>query len=308
MELASLKKGKLTALRKMGGIKRQERLLIISIVGPAIIFYVFLRYWPVLQTLVLSMTNAQLMTGDYHFIGFKNFITIFSDSVFQKALLNTTYYAFVATILGTTLAILVAFLLNPLPHGNNFLRLLFFLPQITSTIAIATIWLWLFQTRFGLLNQTLTLIGLQPVPWLTSPKYALNSIILMNLWAGVGYSAIIFIAGIRGIPKTFVEAAKIDGANPFQINLFIIIPLLSRVITFSLVTGIIGSFQIFQQVFLMTRGGPLDSTQTISLRIYEVAFNRLRVGESASMAVVLFVIVAALTIMQLKLQRNDWEL
>lgn len=293
---------------KAGGLRRRELLLILSTVGPAILYYLSLRYWPVLQTMLLSMTDAQLMTKDYNFIGAQNFIAIFTDKVFLKAIGNTTYYAFMTTILGTLLALILAFILNPIPHGNSLLRMLFFLPQVTSAIAIATIWLWLFQARFGLLNELLGLLGLSPIPWLASPKYALNSLILMALWGGVGYSSIIFIAGIRGIPRDYFEAARIDGASPLQMNLFITLPLLSRVITFIFVTGIIGSFQVFQQVFLMTRGGPLDSTRTISLMIYNTAFTRMRIGESASMAVVLFVIVSILTVVQLRMQRSDWEL
>jgi multiple sugar transport system permease protein len=258
--------------------------------------------------LILSFTDANLLSTDYSFTGINNFQFIFSDEVFRKALWNTTYYAFMTTFLGTTFALILAVFLNPIPYGNNFLRLLFFLPQITSAIAIATIWLWIFQARFGLLNFGLKMIGIGPIPWLIDPKYALNSLILMALWGGVGYSAIIFVAGIRGIPKEYYEAAEIDGANRLQINLKITLPLLSRVISFVLVTGIIGSFQVFAQVFLMTQGGPLDSTRTISLMIYQYAFNRLRVGESAAMAVVLFFIVSIFTIIQLRLQKSDWEL
>jgi ABC-type sugar transport system permease subunit len=308
MNLTETKKAVLTSKKKVGGIRRRERILILSIVGPAVFYYLVMRYWPVLQTLILSMTNAQLINPTYQFVGLDNFETIFRDPVFLRAIFNTTYYAFVTTLSGTVIALLLAFILNPLPYGNSLLRMLFFLPQVTSIIAIATIWLWLFQTRFGLLNYLLISMGFDAIPWLTSPKTALNSLILMALWGGVGYSAIIFIAGIRGIPKDFFEAARIDGASPIQMNLFITLPLLSRVITFITVTGIIGSFQVFQQVFLMTRGGPLDATRTISLMIYDTAFIRWRIGESASMAFVLFLIVSVLTIVQLRIQRADWEL
>lgn len=292
----------------MGGIHAKERVFIILVVGPAIIYYLLLRYWPVLQTLELSMTNAGLLSKEYDFVGIQNFATIFSNVVFQKALWNTTYYAFMTTLIGTGLALILAIFLNPIPRGNNFLRLLFFLPQVTSTIAIATIWLWLFQARFGLLNYALSFFGIEQIPWLIDPKYALNSLILMALWGGVGYSAIIFVAGIRGIPKEYFEAAQIDGANKLQMNVHVTLPLMSRVISFVLVTSIIGSFQVFAQVFLMTRGGPLDSTRTISLMIYDFAFTRLRIGESAAMAVVLFLIVSILTVVQLRIQKSDWEL
>jgi ABC-type sugar transport system permease subunit len=136
----------------------------------------------------------------------------------------------------------------------------------------------------------------------------MNSLILMSLWGGVGYGAIIFIAGIRGIPKEYFEAAMIDGASPLQVNWYVTLPLLSRVITFLVVTGFIGGFQVFQQVYLMTHGGPLNATRTIALSIYETAFNRLKIGTAASMAFILFIIVTTLTIIQMRIQRSNWEL
>jgi multiple sugar transport system permease protein len=291
-----------------GGVHRREYMMILIAVVPAIVYYSLMRYLPVLQTLQLSLTDAQLVRPEYRFVGLKNFITIFSDPIFLKAVGNTTYYAFVTTLLGTTLALVLAFILNPIPVGNNFLRMLFFLPQVTSAIAIATIWLWLYQPRFGLFNAVLGNFNLAMVPWLVSPKTALNSLILMALWGGVGYSAIIFIAGIRGIPTEYNEAAVIDGASPFQITWFITMPLLSKVIFFIVVTGVIGSFQVFQQVYLMTNGGPLNATRTISLSIYDTAFNHLKIGVAGAMAIVLFVIVSVLTIVQFRLQKEDFEL
>ncbi len=291
-----------------GGVHRREYMMILIAVVPAVIYYTLLRYVPVVQTLSLSLTDAQLVLPEHKFVGLQNFIAIFHDPEFTKAVVNTTYYALVTTFLGTIMALVLAFILNPIPFGNNFLRMLFFLPQVTSAIAIATIWLWLFQPRFGLFNAVLANFQIPPVPWLVSPKTALNSFILMALWGGVGYSAIIFIAGIRGIPTEYNEAAVIDGANPYQITWFITLPLLSRVIFFIVVTGVIGSFQIFQQVYLMTMGGPLDATRTISLSIYDSAFNHLKIGVAGAMAVVLFVIVSVLTLIQFRLQKEDFEL
>lgn len=297
-----------TVRQLSGGIRTRERIFIVLVIAPAVVYYLLLRYWPVLQTMELSLTNAQLYTQDYDFVGFRNFASIFGDMVFRKALWNTTYYAFATTIVGTALALVLAIALNPIPYGNGLLRLLFFLPQVTSAIAVATIWSWLFQARFGLLNYGLKALGFEPIPWLIDPKYALNSLVLMALWGSVGYSSILFVAGIRGIPKEYYEAAEIDGANRLQKHRRITLPLLSRVISFVLVTGIIGSFQVFAQVFLMTQGGPLNSTRTISLMIYQFAFNRLRIGEAAAMAVVLFLIVSVLTVIQLRIQKSDWEL
>jgi multiple sugar transport system permease protein len=128
------------------------------------------------------------------------------------------------------------------------------------------------------------------------------------VWGGVGFAAIIFVAGLHGIPHEYAEAARIDGATPVQVVRLIKLPLLSRVITFTLVTGFIGSFQVFQQIYLMTRGGPLDATRVMALEIYEFAFQRLQIGQAAAMSFMLFVIVGVLTVVQLRLQRTDWEL
>jgi multiple sugar transport system permease protein len=293
---------------KFGGINGPKNRLAAIVIIPTIVYYLVFRYWPVVQTLFLSVTDAQLLKKDYQFVGLENYAFIFKDPHFVKAIWNTTIYALSTTIITIILALILAYFLNPLPRGNNFMRMLFYLPMITSGIAIATIWLWLYQARFGLFNQVLGNFGTPPIPWLVSKQWALPSLIFMAIWGGIGYDAIIFVAGIRGIPTDYNEAAKIDGASNWQTAIHITLPLMSRVVTFVVVTGIIGSFQVFQQVFLMTRGGPLDATRVISLSIYDYAFSRLKTGVSASMAAVLFIIVSVLTIIQLRMQREDWEL
>jgi len=298
----------LNGVRRGGGLRRRERLLTLSIIVPAVLYYLLFRYYPVLQTLFLSLTDSGLIREEYEFVGFENYIEIFTDPVFVKTILNTTYYAISTTLITTVLALLLAFILNPIRYGNNFLRLLFYLPMITSGIAIATMWLWMYQPRFGLFNEVLGLFGVAPIPWLRSIQWAMPSLIIMAIWGGVGYSTIIFIAGLRGIPIEFTEAAIIDGASTVQVFWYITLPMLGRVISFVLVTGIIGSFQVFQQVYLMTRGGPLNSTRVIALSIYDQAFQRLHIGVAASMAFVLFIIVTTFTVVQMRLQRTDWEL
>lgn len=180
---------------------------------------------------------------------------------------------------------------------------------MTSVIASATIWKWLLQTRFGLLNQLLNTIGIPPIPWLQSTTWAMPSIILMGIWGGLGFTTIIFLAGLKGIPKDYYEAAEIDGANGMQLALYITMPLLKPVVSFVLITGVIGGFSGgFQAVYMMTRGGPLDSTRVLALHIYDYAFERLFMGQAASMSFVLFAIVLILTLVQFRLQRVDWEL
>lgn len=285
-----------------------QRRLAWSVVAPAILYYLLMRYYPVLRTLFLSLTDARLLAPEVRFIGLQNFATILADPVFRQVLWNTTYYAFATTLLTTALAIAVALVFDPIRRGAGLLRLIYYLPTVTSAIAIATIWLWFYQPRFGLFNQILSMLGLPPVIWLNSLEWAMPSLIIMSVWGGVGFAALILIAGLQGIPTSYVEAALIDGASSAQVAWYIKLPLLSRVITFVFVTGIIGSFQVFQQVYLMTSGGPLNATRVLALEIYQEAFQNLKIGLAASIAFVLFVVVGILTVVQLRLQRNDWEL
>ena len=285
-----------------------QRRLALTIVAPAILYYLLLRYYPVGRTLYLSFTDARLLSPTYDFVGAQNFANLLGDPVFRKVLWNTTYYAFVTTTVTTVLAFLVALLFDPIRRGVGMLRLIYYLPTVTSAIAIATIWIWFYQPRFGLFNQILAFFSIPPISWLRSTEWAMPSLIIMSVWGGVGFSALIFIAGLKGIPNSYIEAARIDGAAPWQVAWHIKLPLLSRVITFVYVTGVIGSFQVFQQVYLMTSGGPLNATRVLALAIYEDAFQHLKIGQAAATAFVLFVVVGVLTVIQLRIQRNDWEL
>jgi multiple sugar transport system permease protein len=285
----------------------QQR-MIVTVVIPALLYYLLLRYYPVGKTLFLSLTDAHLLAPEYQFVGFGNFRALLADPVFLQVVWNTTVYALATTVSMTMLALLLAFLFEPVRRGVSLLRLIYYLPTVTSAIAIATIWLWFYQPRFGLFNQMLGLLGLPPVAWLKTVEWAMPSLINMSIWGGVGFSALIFIAGLQGIPHAYTEAAYIDGASAAQVAWYIKLPLLSRVITFVFLTGMIGGFQVFQQVYLMTRGGPLNATRVLALEIYTAAFKDLKVGQAASIAFILFLIVGTLTVVQLRLQREDWEL
>ena len=243
------------------------------------------------------------------FVGFDNYAILVKDSLFYKVMWNTMYRTFAGTFLGAFCSLIVALILNPIKRGSILLRLIYFLPVMTSVIASATIWKWMLQTRFGLLNQLLSYVGIQPVPWLQSTTWAMPSIIVMGIWGGIGFTVIIYLAGLKGIPKDYYEAAEIDGASSIQLALKITLPLLKPVVSFVLITGVIGGFSGgFQAIYMMTGGGPLDSTRVLALHIYDYAFQRMFMGQAASMSFVLFAIVLILTLVQFKLQRVDWEL
>lgn len=294
--------------RKGVGIRRAEYRFIAAVLVPTLLFYAIFRFYPVGYAFYMSLHDWKLLRADQFFTGLDNYRTILIDPLFQEVVRNTFYFAFGTTLLGTLVALTLAILLNPITWGSTLLRLIYFLPVMTSTIASATIWLWLYQTRFGLINQLLVLVGLPRVPWLQSAAWAMPSIILMSVWAGVGFTTIILLAGLRGIPSVYYEAASIDGATRLQQVRHITLPLLTPVLGFVVITGLISGFNVFQQVFLMTRGGPYNATRTISLHIYDYAFLRLMMGTAASMAFVMFAIVITMTLIQMRIQRIDWEL
>jgi multiple sugar transport system permease protein len=293
---------------RRSSVRRAEYRFIATVLIPTVVFYGLFRLYPVAFAFYMSLHDWKLLRAQQLFIGLGNYQAILSDPLFIKVIGNTFYFAVAATLLGTVGALFLAILINPVQRGSTLLRLFYFLPVMTSTIAIATIWLWLYQTRFGLLNQFLTLAGLPRIPWLQTPEWAMPSIILMSVWAGVGFTMTIFLAGLRGIPRSFYEAAEIDGASGFQQIRYITIPLVAPVTAFVVVTGLIGGFNVFQQVFVMTRGGPLDSTRTLALHIYDYAFLRLFMGTASSMAFVMFALVIIMTVVQLRIQRTEWEL
>jgi len=286
----------------------EHRFIIIALV-PTILFYLIVKFYPIFFAFFISMHEWSLFGNVSPFVGLDNYALLAQDSLFFKVMWNTMYRTFAGTFLGAFFALVVALILNPIKRGSILLRLVYFLPVMTSVIASATIWKWMLQTRFGLLNQLLSILGVPPVPWLQSTTWAMPSVIVMGIWGGIGFTVIIYLAGLRGIPRDYYESAEIDGANSLQLAFKITLPLLKPVVSFVLITGVIGGFSGgFQAIYMMTGGGPLDSTRVLALHIYDYAFERLFMGQAASMSFVLFAIVLILTLVQFKLQRIDWEL
>jgi ABC-type sugar transport system permease subunit len=291
--------------KKATGPHGAEKRFLITALVPTVLFYLIFRFYPVGQAVYMSLFDYQLMRKVNPFIGFTNYVTILTDPLFIKVIWNTFYFAFGTAIFITLLAFILAVILNPIRRGSVTLRLIYYLPTVTSAIAISTIWLFLYQQQFGLINQVLSMVGLPHVAWLTTPLMSMPSLIIMSVWGGVGFAMVILIAGLRGIPVEYYDAAAIDGASTWQRVWHITLPLVSPIITFVFLTGLIDGFNIFQSVFVMTRGGPLDSTRVLALHIYEYAFKRLWIGQASAMAFVMFAILIVLTVLQLRLQRED---
>ncbi len=274
--------------------------------APATAYLAVFVVGPVLFALFISFHRWEILNPVKTFVGLDNFAELFGDPLFWGSLFNTLVYSLhVPFTMAISLALALA--LQRKVRGVTILRTLFFLPYITSFVAISTVWQWLYNTEFGLLNYLLSLVGLGPVNWLSDPLTALPSVMIMSVWLQLGYQMIIFIAGLQGIPQHLYEAAAIDGAGPWQRFRRITLPLLRPTIFFILVTSVINSFQVFTYVYVMTQGGPLHSTEVLVYHIYKNAWEYFRMGYASALSWVLFLLILVVTIAQFAYFRKRIE-
>lgn len=262
--------------------------------SPWIIGFILWTLGPMLASLVIAFTNWDLITAP-EFVGFDNFANVAEDDLSWKALRVTFIYAFTSVPLSIILGMFLALLLNARIRGLNFYRTAFYLPSVLSGVAVALLWRWLYSTEFGLFNTLLHYIGIRGPSWLGDPNWALPSIVLMSLW-GVGAGTIIYLAGLQGIPTDLYEAAEVDGAAGWRRFWNITIPMMTPVLFFQLVTGIILALQVFTQAFIMTGGGPNNATLFYLLYLYRNAFEYFRMGYASALAWVLFICILILTL------------
>lgn len=257
---------------------------------------------PAVATLFISFTEWQMGSAP-SWIGIENYRKEFNEPLFWQALRNTAYYTVGIIPLNMAVSLLLALALNAPIRYRVFYRTVFFMPVVTSVVAVALVWTWLYNPDFGVINLLLAKIGIQGPGWLTSQKWAMPSVIIMSVWHGMGYNMVIFLAGLQGIPVHLYEAAKIDGANWWSEFRHITLPMLSPTTFFILIISVIGSFQVFGQVYMMTRGGPANATHVLVLRIFNLAFRFFHMGQAAALAWVLFVIIMAVTLVQFRYSR-----
>ena len=271
---------------------------------------IFLFFFiPVVASLFMSFTDFDIYSlGDIskvRFVGFKNYIELFKHPLFWKALGNTAYFVFIGGPLSIFVSLMAALLINSkMLKFKSFFRLAYFLPVVTTLVAIAIVWRYVYHPEFGLMNYFLRIFGIKPVDWLGDPRFAMPAIILMAVWKNFGYNMIIFTAGLQNIPRELYEASWIDGANRWKQFIHITLPLLSPTTLFVSITTMIGYFQLFAEPYVMTQGGPLNSTLSIVLLMYNEGFKWWKMGYSASIAFTLFFIVLIITLIQLKLQKG----
>jgi len=271
-------------------------------ISPWIIGFIFLTLGPMLISLYLSFTNFTLSSGSAlpEFNNGANYIKLLTqDPKFWHSLKVTLVYAVVAVPLQLFFGFMVAFLLNLKVRGLPFWRTVYYLPSVTPAVAGAVLWGIIFNPTFGLMNWFLSLVGIKGPGWLASQQWALPALIIMSLW-GVGGGMVIYLAGLQGIPTTLYEAAEIDGANSLQKLTRITIPLMTPVIFYNLIIGIIGTFQFFTSVYVLTRGGPADATLFYNLYLYNTAFRYMNMGYASALGWVLFFIVLLITLLAFK--------
>lgn len=293
-----------------------RRFMILAAVIPLLIFYAVWLFIPMIYSLIGSFYEWNPLSDQTPFVGLDNFINALTkDPMVGITLRNTLYYVAVTIPVGAALALLVAVMITSLPRFVGLYRVIYFLPVVTSAVAVSVLWRWLYQPRFGLFNQLLRVVlvdtlhlSVNPnVQWLTSKELAMPSVMAMVIWQGLGYTMVIFMAGLTSIPHEFHEAAKIDGAGAWQRFRHITIPLLQPTMIFVLVTGLIGGMQVFTPMYVMTQGGPVNTTKTIVYHLYERAFSALRFGYASSLAFILFAIILAATLVQFRFLRTRWR-
>lgn len=270
-----------------------------SFIAPSLVLLLVFSAAPLLFAFYLSFHGWNLLEPAKPFVGLQHYIELAGDGLFWNAAKNTAVYALYVP-LTMACALAVAILLNRRIRGVAILRAIFFLPYITSFVAISIVWQWMYDPNFGIFNWLLGLIGLGPFPWLNSPSTALFALIIMAVWIHIGFQMVIFLAGLQAIPNELYEAAMIDGAGPWRRFRKITLPMLKPTTFFVLVTSIIGSFQVFTFVYVMTEGGPLHATDVIVYHIYQNAWQFLRMGYASAMSWVLFAVIFAITLIQFR--------
>ncbi len=265
---------------------------------PALIGTLIFIIIPIFCSFGLSFTNWDLL-NEIKFVGLNNYKAIFTEPIFVKILINTFVYALSTTFFGVLIPLILAYILNNKIIGGEFFKIAYFIPFITPMIVIGIVWEWIFDPNIGYLNNLLHL----HINWLYDTHFAMPALIIVSVWKLIGYNMIIFLAGFSTLNKELFEASKIDGANSYQTFKNITIPLLSPTIFFVVIITAISSFQVFDLIFIMTQGGPLDSTNVIVYSIYKNAFEYFNIGKASALAYVLFAIIFILTLFQWNIRK-----
>ena len=290
----------------------KTRLTPYLLIAPVMVLLLAFGVLPIFVAGVVSLTDLNLAgLGDWNvvqWIGLQNYRELFDDPAFWQAMGNTGLFAIIGVPSVVGLSLGIALMLN---YSNNWffraMRTFYFVPAITAIVAVSLVWGYLYNTQFGLFNYLFSLVGLPQVQWLSDPVLVKFSVVLVAVWRGLGLNTIIFLAALQGIPKDYREAAALDGASEFRTTVSVVIPLLRFAIFFVSITTIIAWLQFFDEPFVLTKGGPLGESTSISLFLYQRGFSGSQFGYASAGSLLLFVIIAAITLAQLRARRADVE-
>ncbi len=282
---------------------KQNTMGMIFAAPPVILFLVFTLF-PMIMAIALSFTDYDIINAP-KFVGLKNFRKIIQDQFFWISLKNTLYYTVLYVPSGLLLSLAAALFLNSEKRMVGLFRTLFYLPVLSSTVATATLWFWILNPQLGLLNGFLKIFGIDGPAWLYDSKLAMIAIVMMSLWAGFGGNMMIFLSGLKGIPQIYYEAAKVEGANRFQMFRFITMPSLTKTTFLVSTMLIIGTLQVFDQAFVLTKGGPGNATITLVYYIYNNGFKNLKMGYASSISLVLFLIILGMTVINQRINKAE---
>ena len=286
--------------------KLKKELPFLAFIVPAFIVYTVLTMYPLIQTIWLSFTNWDgYSMSNLSFVGLENFKAVLADKSMTSALLNTLFYSVIFPILTTIFAIPLSLALNSKMKSRNLQRAVFFFPSVPSAIILGYLWAYILApTSSGLLNKFLGLFGINPVMWLSTPKTAMFSVIMVNLWSVLGWHACIYLAQLQSIPAEYYEAATVDGANAWQKFRYITFPMLASAMTVSVMLLLVNSMKIFDLPFALTNGGPGTSTTMISQIIIKTGFVEKSYGKATAMSAIFFVFIAVISIVQLNTMKK----
>ncbi len=278
----------------------KEWVLFILFAGPNLALFTLFSYWPMIENMRLSTQRWDMLSPVRIGVGLDNFEYLFTSDKFHQVLWNTLYFTVAAVGLSLALGLLVALLLNQRLRMRNTARAVVFAPYMLSGAAIGIVWAYIFDPRFGILAEMLGWFGMSSPDWLNRPEWAMPAVIIVYVWKNLGFTAVIFLAGLQAIPQDLYDAAKVDGANVFWRFRSVTLPMLSPIAFFLVVTSILSTFQSFDIIRIMTRGGPVDATNTLIYYIYEQGFIAFNAGRSAAAALIMFVLMMGVTLIQLK--------
>ncbi|GEM87183.1 carbohydrate ABC transporter permease [Meiothermus granaticius] len=282
----------------------REALWALAFLAIPLVFFLFIRIYPAFQALWLSLFEWNADPAKRHYVGLEHYSRMLTDATLGKALRNTVLYTVIGVPLQLALGLILALLLQSVTRLRDLFRAIYFTPYITPAVAVAWVFSWMLSPNFGIVNEVLGLLGIPAQKFLTSPAQALPTVTAIVVWQNLGFQVVLFLAGLESIPRTYYEAARIDGAGGWATFRHITLPLLNPVMVFSAVIATIGFLQLFTQVVNLNftdQGGPVGSTLTLALYIYQLAFARFQLGYAAAVTVLLFGLILIITLVQLRI-------